>query len=103
MELIHYNLTEIQYSLTEVDQFFIMTLTLPISQPIRFSPKRTPDLKLGSITVQRYNYLLVTSLMFPCFLMFSIVFPKTALFIKLKKSFSKLLVALVLSCVLKSM
>ena len=40
--------------------------------------------------------------MFLCFLTFSIVFPKTALFINLKKSFSKPLFAFYLSLVLIS-
>ena len=76
---------------------FITTFILPISQPIWFSPERMPDFKMGFIMVLRYNSLFVTSLMFLCFLIFSIVLPKTELFINLKKSFSKSFLALVLN------
>ena len=49
------------------------------------------------------NIVLLTNLTFILFLRFSIVFPITALFISLKKSFSKLLTVLFLLSVLKSM
>ena len=103
VKFIHYCFTEVQYSLIEIYWFVHHSLDLAISQPIRFLPKRTPDLKLDFITILRYDSLLVTSFMFLCFFIFSIVFPKTVLFINLKKSFSKSFVASVLSCVLKSM
>ena len=47
-------------------------------------------------------FKLVTNFMFLCFLMFSMVFPKTTLFISLQKSFSKSLATAVLTFVLKS-
>ena len=48
------------------------------------------------------SFSLVISLISTIFRMLSIVFPKTELFISLKKSFSKVLVASALSHVLKS-
>ena len=53
VKFIHDSLAKVQYGLTEVDRLFVKTLVLPISQPIRFSPKSTPDLKLGFITFFR--------------------------------------------------
>ena len=57
---------------------------------MRFSPKRTPDVKLGHITVLRYDFLLVTSFMFLHFLMFSIVFAKNEVIHQFEKTFLKI-------------
>ena len=81
---------------------FIRTWIFPISHAIRLSLNEIFPSKFGFIIFLRYASRLVTSLMSLCFLMYSMVFPNTELFMSLKKSFSKLFLALVQSWMLKA-
>ena len=76
---------------------FFMLIAARSSEKMRKISKDGEAVSLESL------FGLVTSLIFTRFGRFSIVFPKTALFISLKKSFSKSLEACFLFPVLKSM
>ena len=103
MKFVHDDLTQIKDGLSKIDMFIHYDSDLPHLASIRFSLNSIPDSKFGFITILRYASLFVTRLMSLCFLMFSMAFSNTELFINLKKPFLKSFFALFLSCVLKLM
>ena len=89
MVFVQDDLTQMEVGFPRQMGLFIMTQTFPILYPIRFLLIMIPDLNFSFITLFRYTSTFVTRLTSLCFLIISIIFLNTELFMSLKKSFPK--------------
>ena len=84
MDIVHDDLTQIEHDLPEVDGFVHYDFDLPHLAPHQVLAEDNSQFEVRLHHLLRFASWFVTSLMSLCFLMFSIVFPNTALFMSLK-------------------